>query len=463
MYDPLIAPNAASQPLANSYWASTQALPSRLPHLSGHKQTDVAIIGGGYTGLLTAYYLASKYHIDCHVLEANQVGFGASARNAGFVLKGSGRLGYAAMAKRWDLDTTKAIYGEFSQAVERVESLIHQFGIDCEPQEKGYLKVAHNPKALQQLKTATDFIQQHLITSPFDSKSLSSTGSANMGQHAQFINAADFRRDYLNHHQAYGALRLSDGFGVNPLKLLLGYKSMVEQQGITLSESSCVLDWVEENGKHRLLTEHGELTANKVIVAANGYTPKKFNHRIDEKFLPILSNIIVTEPLSVDELQAAGLFSHQVTMDTRILKYYFRLLPDNRLLFGGRGAVWGKDASDPIYGQRLKLAMNKCFPALATKKVAYNWTGWIAASMDDMPHVVEKNGVGYSLGYCGAGVSFSAQAAFRLAQSIAGDTPTDIATLPLYQNPLPRLPFAQARRIGQWGYYHYGWLKDRFG
>ncbi|WP_076539282.1 FAD-binding oxidoreductase [Shewanella sp. UCD-KL21] len=456
-YDPLINSSPQSQPLANSYWASTQALPAKQDPLMGKQQTDVAIIGGGYTGLLTAYYLAHEFNIDCQVLEANQVGFGASARNAGFVLKGSGRLGYAAMAKRWDLATTKAIYGEFSQAVTRVESLIYQHGIDCEPQEKGYLKVAHNPKALQQLKAASDFIQQHLIQPPERDK------PTDLAQHAQFISAADFRRDYLNHHQAFGALRLSDGFGLNPLKLLLGYKSMVERQGISICESSCVLDWIEENGQHRLLTEQGELSAKKVIVAANGYTPKQFNQRIDEKFLPILSNIIVTEPLSADELQAAGLFSHQVTMDTRILKYYFRLLPDNRLLFGGRGAVWGKDAAEPIYAQRLKLAMDKCFPALASKKVAYNWTGWIAASMDDMPHVVEKNGVGYSLGYCGAGVSFSAQAAYRLAQSIAGDTPTEIANLPLYQNPLPRMPFAKARRIGQWGYYHYGWLKDRFG
>ncbi|MDA3830857.1 FAD-dependent oxidoreductase [Paucibacter sp. O1-1] len=92
--------------------------------MSGRQHTDVAIIGGGYTGLLTAYYLASEFNIDCHVLEANQVGFGASARNAGFVLKGSGRLGYAAMTKRWDLATTKGIYIEFNQAVARVDGLI---------------------------------------------------------------------------------------------------------------------------------------------------------------------------------------------------------------------------------------------------------------------------------------------------------------------------------------------------
>ncbi|MDO6612638.1 FAD-binding oxidoreductase [Shewanella sp. 1_MG-2023] len=445
-YDPLINSTPASQPFADSYWASTQSLPALLPSLKSSQQTDVAIIGGGYTGLLTAYYLATEFNIDCRVLEANQVGFGASARNAGFVLKGSGRLGYSAMAKRWDLATAQGIYQEFSQAVSRVEGLINQHQIACEPQEHGYLKVAHNPKALNSLKAAADFIQQNMAQdSDFT---------------AQFISADKFKTQYLNHHQAYGALRLNDGFGVNPLKLLLGYKSLVQKQGVSINEQSCVVDWIEENGKHRLLTEHGELLANKVIMAGNAYSPKQFNQRVDDKFLPILSNIIVTEPLTDDELAQAGLHTNQVTMDTRILKYYFRLLPDNRLLFGGRGAVWGKDAAEPIYGQRLKLAMDKCFPYLSRKKIAYNWTGWIAASMDDMPHVYSKNGVGYSLGYCGAGVSFSAQAAFRLAQSIAGESLPD---LPLYNAPLPAMPFTKARRIGQWSYYHYGWLKDKFG
>ena len=328
----------------------------------------------------------------------------------------------------------------------RVDGLIKQHNIACEPQEAGYLKVAHNPKALVTLQNAANYIQQHLASS--------------QDSGAEFISSQDFRSQYLDHHQAFGALRLKDGFGLNPLKLLLGYKDMVQAQGVTISEQSCVLDWIEEGGKHRLITDKGELIANKVIMAGNAYTPKRFNQRIDDKFLPILSNVIVTEPLTAQELAQAGLHTHQVTMDTRILKYYYRLLPDNRLLFGGRGAVWGKDAADPVYGERLKMALNKCFPSLTSKAIAYNWTGWIAAAMDDMPHVYSKDGVGYSLGYCGAGVSFSSQAAYRLAQSIAGET---LPNLPLYQQPLPKFPFTQARRLGQWGYYHYGWLKDRFG
>lgn len=208
------------------------------------------------------------------------------------------------------------------------------------------------------------------------------------------------------------------------------------------------------------MSTHGEVTANKVVCAGNAYTPKTFNYRTDDKYLPILSNIIVTEPLTDSELTEAGLNTRQVTMDTRVLKYYYRLLPDNRLLLGGRGAITGKDANNPIYANRLKYALGQCFPSLANKPISYNWTGWIAAAMDDMPHVYEKDGVGYSLGYCGSGVSFSAQAGYRLAQSLVGEQTPD---LPLYRQALPRFPLAKLRRIGQWSYYQLCWLKDRYG
>ncbi|MCL1123762.1 NAD(P)/FAD-dependent oxidoreductase [Shewanella surugensis] len=441
-FDPLIHDFPHRLDMPDSYWASTQDLPAMCPRLRGTHQTEVAIIGGGYTGLLTAYYLANEFNIDCCVLEANRVGFGGSARNAGFVLKGSGRLGYQKMAKRWDLATAKGIYREFSDAVSRVEGLIQDHHIRCEPEQKGYLKIAHNEKAMTQLTQAARFISEHL------------------GEDAEFIHRDQLTAELMDHKQAYGALRLNDGFGINPLKLLLGYKKLVQAQKVPLFEDACVLQWIEERGKHRLITGTGELTAKKVITVGNAYTPKRFNHRVDNHFLPILSQIFVTEPLTAEQLTLSGLKTHQVTMDTRILKYYYRLLPDNRLLFGGRGAINGKDAHKERYLQRLYLAMLQCFPSLSSINIAYNWTGWIAAAMDDMPHVYEKNGVGYSLGYCGSGVSFSAQAAFRLAQQIAGESVPD---LPLYTQALPAFPLPRSRRAGQWAYYHYAWLKDKWG
>ncbi|MCG9696659.1 FAD-binding oxidoreductase [Shewanella sp. Isolate11] len=440
-YDPLISSSPSHQAWPNSYWANSVSQPTPLAKLTGRKQFDVAIIGGGYTGILTAYYLATEFEIDCCIIEANQVGFGASGRNAGFVLKGSGRLSYPQMSAKWGLEVTKGIYREYTAAVHRVEHLIKQHHIDCDKQANGYIKVAHNRAAFTKLITAAEYIATHL------------------GDDAQLLSQQDLQQQYMQNHQAFGALRLTEGFGVNPLKLLLGYKAIAMSSGVTLFESSCVQNWQTQPNGHILQTEEGEVFAKQVLCAGNAYTPKQINSLIDNRYLPILSNVIVTEPLTESQLLATGLKTHQVIMDTRLLKYYYRLLPDNRLLFGGRGAITGSEADNPIYAKRLKQALCDCFPILEDCSIEYNWTGWIAAALDDMPHVFSQNGASYSIGYCGSGVAFAAQAAFRLAQRIAGEA---VPNLPLYQEAAPKFPYAKYRRLVQSAYYQYAWLKDRY-
>ncbi|CCQ12834.1 putative oxidoreductase [Pseudoalteromonas luteoviolacea B = ATCC 29581] len=440
-YDPISSSHCQGQHYAPSFWASTIALPEPNPPLQCDLQCDVAIIGGGFSGLLTAYYLASEHHLDCAVFEANQVGFGASARNAGFVLKGSGRLSYPQMAKKWGMDVCKGIYSEFSQAVSRVESLIQSLDIQCDPQAKGYIKIAHNPQAFKSLQAQAHFLKTHLSSD------------------AEFISKAQLKSDYMNNHQAYGALRLPDGFGINPLKLLLGYRTMALKAGVKLYENSLVGDIKEVSSGVELLVNGHTVKAKKLVITGNAYNSKNTHPAINNRYLPILSSIMVTEPLSERDLVETGLKTNQVTMDTRTLKYYYRKLPDNRLLFGGRGAIFAKDKDKPAYLNNLKHGLLDCFPTLTHLKPAFYWHGYIAAALDDMPHVKVEGNIGYILGYCGAGVSFSAQAAYRLAQQIGG---VSVPPLPLYHTPLPYLPFAQLRRYGQWGYYQYAQFKDRF-
>ncbi|MFC3032747.1 NAD(P)/FAD-dependent oxidoreductase [Pseudoalteromonas fenneropenaei] len=441
-YDPITAPHCQGQAYAPSFWSSTVALPTANAALQQNLQCDVAIIGGGFSGLLTAYYLASEHQLECAVFEANQVGFGASARNAGFVLKGSGRLSYPQMAKKWGMATCQGIYQEFSDAVARVEGLIQQHGIACEPQAKGYIKIAHNQTAFQNLQAQADFLRTHL------------------GADAEFISREDLQQDYMAHQQAFGALRLRDGFGLNPLKLLLGYRDMAIKAGVKLFEHTLATDIQQHDTGITLKANGYSVTAKKLVIAGNAYNQKVTHPSIDKRFLPILSSVMVTRPLTETELTASGLQTHQVAMDTRTLKYYYRLLPDNRLLFGGRGAIYAKDQDKAVYLNNLRRGLGACFPSLQAVPHDYYWHGYIAAAIDDMPHAYYHNNIGYLLGYCGAGVSFSAQAAYRMAQQVAG---IKVPNLPLYSTPLPYLPFAQLRRIGQWGYYQYAQIKDKLG
>jgi len=314
MYDPLLDESlGCNAPYPTSYWADVAGVaPENDGQLNKDITVDVAIIGAGYTGLSTALHLAREHGIKATVLEANRTAWGASGRNAGFILKSSGRKPYASMQSQWGEEVMRGIYQEMCAGVATVKSLIAE-GIDCDPQESGYIRVAHKPA------------------------------------------------------------RYKDGFGINPLKLAWGYQKLAQQAGVTIHCDTPVNKWHQEStnikGKQSqtvqvLHTPSGIVKAKKVVIATNGYTPKNFHPIIKDKSLPVLSQIIVTQPLTPEQLAACNFLTSNVIMDTRALKYYYRKLPDNRILFGGRGAITGKNAEDPYYAKRLLTVLKTSFPSL---------------------------------------------------------------------------------------------------
>lgn len=454
MYDPLIETAVASgNRYPDSYWASHSG---NAPENSGVLQqdisTDVVVIGAGYTGLSCALHLARDHKVSVTVVEANTSAWGCSGRNAGFILKSSGRKSYLQLASTYGEQTMRLIHQEMTAGVDLVKEMI-ALGIDCDAQSTGYLKLAHKPNKMAELINLAKLQQQMF------------------GDEVEILTACDVKRHYMNDHNAYGAIRYNDGFGINPLKLAWGYQTLAQQAGVKIYTSTPATEITtagqstanKGGGKygHKVVTPQGIVSADKVVIATNGYTPKGFHSLVSERTLPVLSQIIVTEPLSEEQLAACNLLTNNVVMDTRALKYYYRKLPDNRLLFGGRGAVTGKSADDPYYAQRLLQVLKSSFPPLATIDISYAWAGWICMSYDDIPHIThnQTQTVFSAMGYCGSGVSFSAQAGKRLAQRVAEQ---DLPDIPIYQTPLAKFPFAPMRRLGQRAYFHYGLVKDRW-
>ncbi|WP_448548830.1 NAD(P)/FAD-dependent oxidoreductase [Thalassotalea fusca] len=444
MYDPLHDTSPGENEVyPDSYWASVAGTPP--PHdgpLEQDKQVDVAIVGAGYTGLSCALHLAREHGIKAHVFEANQAAWGCSGRNAGFILKSSGRKSFSAMQQQWGEEVMRGIYDEMCAGVATVNSLIAE-GIDCDVQEKGYIKVAHKASKMKELVAQAE-LQRRMF-----------------GYDIQILEQDTLRLQYMDDRNAYGAIRYQDGYGLNPLKLAFGYQRLAQQAGAKVHCGTPILSIEEINGKQVLTTPKVRITADKVVLATNGYTPKGFHPLINNRTLPVLSQIIVTEPLSPAQLDACNFLTSNVVMDTRALKYYYRKLPDNRILFGGRGAITGKEANNPYYAQRLLQVLKTSFPALADINYQFAWSGWICVALDDLPHIYQddKHQVFYSMGYCGSGVSFSVQAGKRLADKVA-DKP--VPDLPLFNKALPKFPFAPLRRVGQWGYFHYGKIKDNY-
>ena len=446
MYDPLkhLTPGTGVA-YPDSYWAHhSGAAPVSNGTINQDLTTDVAIIGGGYTGLSCALHLAKDYKIKATLLEANQTAWGCSGRNAGFILKSTGRKPYSQMLKQWGKKITHGIYDEVCEGVDTVNQLI-ALGIDCNAQSKGYLRIAHKTSMLKGLKQ-----QSWLLDKEF-------------GYKTEIISKEQIALDYFDSRNTYGAIRFNDCYGINPLKLAWGYQQLAQQYGASIFTGSPVTRWDKtKNRLHKLHTPTGIVTAKKVILATNGYTPKDFHWSVNNKFLPVLSQIIVTKPLSDTQLKETNFLTDNVVMDTRSLKYYFRKLPDNRILFGGRGAISGKDAENPYFANRLLKVLKSKFPPLKSIQIDYSWSGWICISLDDLPHICQVDDHGdvlFSIGYCGNGVSFAAQAGKRLAQRAVA---LDIPDLPLYSKQPPTFPFAELRRVGQWGYFNYGKIKDKW-
>jgi glycine/D-amino acid oxidase-like deaminating enzyme len=444
MYDPLVNQDIGkSEAYPLSYWAQHTAQSADSPALQQDLTTDIVVVGAGYTGLSCAYQLAHRFGREVTVLEANKAGWGCSGRNAGFVLRGTGRLGLAQLQQKFGLDTAKLFHQEYGAAIAQVEQMMSSGNIACDAQDKGYLKVAHKASLGHDLPAQAEFLQRQF------------------GYQVQYLSPSQLSSDYMHNNQAFGAIRFPDCFGVNPLALAKGYAAMAQQQGAKLYTGSPVQHWQQlSDGRFLLHTPSGNVQCKQLIFATNGYTPKGLYPRLNAACLPVLSSVIVTQPLTAEQLQLSGLNHTQLVMDTRALKYYYRKLPDNRLLFGGRSAVYGKDAEKPIYPARLLSALKDCFPMLAQLRCDYHWSGWVAVSYDDLPRVCEaEKNVYYAAGYCGSGLSFSTLAGVRLAEKAMG---LSLPDLPIYHSSLPAFPLPALRRVGQQAYYQWGRFKDAF-
>jgi glycine/D-amino acid oxidase-like deaminating enzyme len=208
-------------------------------------------------------------------------------------------------------------------------------------------------------------------------------------------------------------------------------------------------------------------------VCTGGYTGQQLNPLLRNKLMPVLSNSLVTRPLTDAELQATNFRSQTFLTDTRTLRFYYRLLKGNRLQMGSRSSVTGAEAEDPIHEKLLTDAIARKFPPLAGIPVEYSWWGWVDMSHDMMPRITQPDPaqrIWYSVGYGGNGVSFSTLAGRRLAERVAGkDQDKAVFELPIYTSPLPypnvlglveSRAFAPFRRFGQRVLYKWYWLQD---
>jgi taurine dehydrogenase large subunit len=432
-------------PHAPSYWTAVSGPPPADDGaFAGAGEADVAVIGGGYTGLSAAYHLA-KGGARTVVLEANRAGWGCSGRNGGFARPVIGRHGPAKMIALWGRDTARRVFAEALAALDTVRALIRDGGIDCDVSAEGHLKIAHRASRMAELAAdAAVWRDQY-------------------GYATTLLTAEEVRARHLGGPQSHGGLQFPDALGLNPLKLAYGMLRLARGAGAAVHAGSPVTAWSKDGAGHVLTTPGGEVRARHVVIATNGYTAERLHPATRNRLLPVLSHIIVTRPMTPAEKEAAAFHSSHVITDTRNLLYYFRRLPDDRVMFGGRGQIVDSPGSRAAQRDFLLAELLRKAPALAGIAVEHDWAGWVCITADQMPHVhhaEDDASVVYAIGYQGSGVSFALHAGKLLADRLAG---RPLPALPPAFTPLPRFPLPFLRRLAQRAAFAWWRFRDERG
>ncbi len=417
----------------SNYWLITTSMP---PATEGHLPAglDVAIIGAGFTGLSAARALA-KNGARVAVLEANSIGWGASSRNGGMVLTGL-KLSAETLAKRYGMELTRRMYAASLESIDLVEKIVSEENIECNFSRCGHLEVACK--------------QSH-----FDAYARSVQVIAKEFNHELRIVAKNELENEIGSDIYFGGVVDEMSAGVNPAQYVSGLATAAVRAGASIHENARVqqIQRDSRNGSRgfSVLTSRGNIFAHNVLVATSGYTSGA-TPALQKKIIPIGSFIITTERLPQDLAHELSPRNRMI-FDSKHYLHYYRLTPDNRMLFGGRAAFF-PETKNTIQrsAEILQRDMIAVYPQLHDAKIEYSWGGTLDFCFDTMPHAGQSGGIYYALGYAGHGVAMATYLGTKIAETISGGSneipyaaiPFPGAPLGLYNGKPWFLPFAGA-------------------
>ena len=387
--------NEMTKPQAHtgSYYAATVNHVTDFAPLQGTQETDVCVVGAGFTGISTALHLAERGY-KVHVVEANKVGWGASGRNGGQMI--GGIAGENNIAKHHGRDVEE-LFGELRWAGhEIIRERVEKYSIQCDL-KSGYLDVAIKQRHLRDFEA--DYERLERAGFPHEFRILSKEETA----------------ETIGTDAYVGALLNMGNGHLHPLNLCIGEAMAAVSLGATIFEQSPVIN-IERGAKPKVVTEQGSVTADAVVLAGNAY------HFLEKKLrgvmFPVNSFIVATEPLSGD--MAATINPRDLAVcDPNFVLQYFRLSADKRLLFGARLNYFGDDPEYIMKRHRRKMA--KLYPQLADVRIDYAWGGTIGVPINRVPLLgrIAPN-VFYSQGYSGHGVNVTHLAGRIMADAVGG-------------------------------------------
>ena len=392
-------------------------------------EVDVAVVGAGFTGLSAAIALAKK-GARVAVFEAGLVGNAASGRNGGMCNNGFAQ-DYYALSTTLGRERANMLYRAFDAGVSKVESLIAEEGIDCDFKRVGKLKLAAKPEHYDKLARSQALMEKECDPDTY------------------MVTRADLRNE-IGSDRYFGGLVFGKSAGMHVGRYGQGLAVAAAQRGVRIYENAPVLGLKRQTGNvHQVQTPTGGVRAKQVLLATgtSSVGPLAWFRR---RIVPVGAFIIVTEPLSVEVLDRLTP-RRRMTTDTKNFVNYFRVTPDNRLLFGGRARFAASSpASDMKSGAILQRSLVEVFPELSNTRIDYCWGGMVDMTRDRLPRAGERNGLFYSMGYSGHGTHMSTFMGAIMAEVLDGRTDLnpwrdfDWPAIPGHFGPTWFLPFVGA-------------------
>lgn len=401
----------------SALWTDQFAIPSHLGSDALPPEADVAIVGGGYTGLAAARRLA-RLGARPVVLERNSIGWGASSRNGGMTTTGLKESPQVLM-RRYGSGLGRELWQASLASITCVENIIREENIECDFARCGSLALAYKPAHYEAMCRATEWM------------------ACELGYERENIPRSELGREIGTPVYHGGVLDRLSG-GLHPAKYVAGLAQAAVRAGATLCAATDVRAVERRDGAFHVTTSAGDLRADEVLIATNGYTDGLIPS-LRRRVIPIGSYIIATEPLPPvlrEELSPHG----RMFFDSKWFLYYFRLTPDGRMLFGGRASL-STDLDLTQSSRRLREAMTWVYPQLREAKITHSWTGHLGLTFDALPHIGRIGGLHYALGYSGHGVALATYLGEQVAELLAGIRTTS----PFLEVPHPTRFFYRAR------------------
>lgn len=417
--------------LPDSLWAATAPPAPVTATLTDDVAVDVAIVGAGFNGLRAAICLAEAGKNVC-VLEAGDVGWGASGRNGGQV-NPIGHEPPQIIAERWRGLHDSSYANKFTdcvmQSADELFDVVKRYGIDCDAEQNGWIRAIHGPSA----------------NSDFESM-----------YHGWSAAGADLRLLEQEELQALSGVSgytrgwvSSAGGSVQPLAYARGLAAAAIHAGAAVYTQTLVNDLQRQQNSWILATASGQVVADQVILSTNGYTDNLCKG-LQQSVVPIISIQAATEPLNAEQ-DAMILPGRQTFADTRRVIYYFKKTADKRLVFGSAG--FSGEQPGAADHRRIQQGIARVYPMLSNINIDYIWGGRIAVTQDHLPHIHQPApGLWTGLGCNGRGVAMSTVLGRLLAELTLGADPDSIA-LPVTS--IKAFPFHRFHRLGAKAVLHW--------